>query len=89
MLRGSSDKYHGKGERKMIVYFTGTGNSRHVAFKIASHMEEEKILSIGDMIKKGETANFQSETPYDFEMPTYAWTKPREAEKFKKQRKNS
>lgn len=89
MLRGSSDKYHGKGERKMIVYFTGTGNSRHVAFKIASHMEEEKILSIGDMIKKGETGNFQSETPYVFVMPTYGWRMPRVAEKFIRESKFS
>ena len=73
----------------MIVYFTGTGNSRHVAFKIASHMEEEKILSIGDMIKKGETGNFQSETPYVFVMPTYGWRMPRVAEKFIKESKFS
>lgn len=37
MLCGSIDEYDRKGEKKrMILFFSGTGNSRHVAMNLAS-----------------------------------------------------
>jgi len=60
----------------MVVYFTGTGNSRYVAEGIAL-LTNDKLVSANELIKAAKKANFTSETPYIFVSPTYAWRIPR------------
>lgn len=60
----------------MVVYFTGTGNSRYVAEGIAL-LTNDKLVSANEFIKAGKKANLTSETPYVFVSPTYAWRIPR------------
>ena len=59
----------------MIIYFTGTGNSRYVAESIAKQTNDE-IINANDYIKKGKRAVFRSQTPFVFVCPTYAWRIP-------------
>ncbi len=66
----------------MIIYFTGTGNSRHAAQKLAEAVKEESVIDMGKMIKDGERGKFFSETPYIFVLPTYGWRIPKIAEDF-------
>ena len=66
----------------MIIYFTGTGNSRHIAQKLAEAIKEEPLADMGRMIKEREKGLFTSERPYIFVLPTYGWRIPRIAEDF-------
>ena len=59
----------------MIVYFTGTGNSRYAAQAIAAVTGDE-VVDAGGYIKSGERANLTSERPWVFVCPTYAWRLP-------------
>ena len=59
----------------MIIYFTGTGNSRYVAESIAKQTNDE-IVNANEYIKNGKRAEFRSETPFVFVCPTYAWRIP-------------
>lgn len=61
----------------MILYFTGTGNSRHLALVLAEMLGEKQIINIGKLIKNGEKGIFNSENPYIFVLPTYGWRMPR------------
>lgn len=61
----------------MILYFSATGNSRHLALKLAEDLEEKDIVDMGGMIKKGKTGSFASSNPYIFVLPTYGWRMPR------------
>ena len=36
----------------MILYFTGTGNSRHIARLISKEIDDE-VISINELIKSG------------------------------------
>lgn len=65
----------------MILYFSGTGNSRYTAQAMASITGDE-IISINEMIKRGSKAVMKSEAPFIFVVPTYAWRIPRVVEKF-------
>lgn len=65
----------------MILYFSGTGNSRHAAELIHSVVGGE-IVSINDIIKNSKPCVFDSELPYVIVCPTYAWRVPRIVEKF-------
>ena len=38
----------------MVLYFTGTGNSRHIADRIA-HALNDTLISLNDRIKSGDT----------------------------------
>lgn len=60
----------------MIVFFTGTGNSRHLAQRIAKATGDQ-IIDAGALIKEHKTPHFTSGTPYVFICPTYAWKIPR------------
>ena len=60
----------------MIVYFSGTGNSRYVAQALAQELDEP-ITDAGTYIKQGKTAELESETPWIFVAPTYGWRLPR------------
>lgn len=59
----------------MIVYYTGTGNSRYAAEALAHHTGDE-IFSATDAMCKGESAALKSEKPWIFVCPTYCWRIP-------------
>jgi len=60
----------------MIIYFTGTGNSRFIAEAIADKMEDS-IVSMNDILKNDLPKKFESEKPYVIVSPIYAWRLPR------------
>ena len=65
----------------MIFYFSGTGNSRYVAEKVAQ-ATGDRIYSINDHIKKGKNTFLYSKNPLVFVTPVYAWRIPRVVERF-------
>lgn len=60
----------------MIVYFTGTGNSRYAAEYI-SLVTGDALTDASDSIRRRKPAKLTSETPYVFVCPIYAWRIPR------------
>jgi len=62
-------------DKTMILYFTGTGNSRYVAQKIADETKG-RLLNLNDRIKKNEAIAVQAENVI-LVTPTYAWRIPR------------
>lgn len=60
----------------MIVYFTGTGNSRYCAQRLAHALEDETVDSFR-FIRDGIAAELISEKPWVFVAPTYGWQLPR------------
>ena len=60
----------------MIIYFTGTGNSRFLARKLAAALGDQ-LVSAPELIKRGERGKFYSEKPWVFVCPTYGWQIPR------------
>lgn len=60
----------------MILYFTGTGNSRYLAKRIAEALGDE-LLSMNDRIKAGDTSPVTSDERLVIVTPTYAWRIPR------------
>ena len=65
----------------MIIYFSGTGNSRALA-KVAAECLSDELFSAPDAIRAGKYPDFASEKPYVFVCPTYAWRIPRVFESF-------
>lgn len=65
----------------MVLYFSGTGNSRFVAKKIAEITDDE-IISINSRIKNGNYEDVQSEKPFVFVGPVYAGRYPRIMEEY-------
>lgn len=60
----------------MILYFSGTGNSRYVARKIAQELNDE-LISLNQLIKEEKTDELTStDKPFIFVCPTYAWRLP-------------
>ena len=68
----------------MIVYFTGTGNSRYAARMIADKTGDQAV-DAGEYIKENRKAELTSDRPWVFVSPTYAWRLPRVFEDFIKQ----
>lgn len=60
----------------MLFYFTGTGNSRYIAHKIAA-ATKEAVVSIRDKIKAGDREPISTDGRLVFVTPTYAWRIPR------------
>jgi len=60
----------------MIVYFSGTGNSRFAAEYLAAKLKDE-ILDAGQQIRTGERGTLVSDRPWIFVAPIYAWRMPR------------
>ena len=56
----------------MIVYFSGTGNSRFAAEYLVKQLEDE-LLNAGQRIKAGEKDTLHSDRPWVFISPIYAW----------------
>lgn len=65
----------------MILYFTGTGNSKYIADGIASYVDDE-VVSLNDVIKFEQGNQFVSDKTYVFVAPIYAWRYPRIIENF-------
>lgn len=68
----------------MILYFSGTGNSRYVAKRLGEALQDE-VVSMNGCLRSGEQGAFQSETPYVIVTPTYAWRMPRVVRAFLEQ----
>ena len=60
----------------MVLYFTGTGNSRYIAERIAEALGDE-LLSMNDRIKAGDCSPVISDGRLVIVTPTYAWRIPR------------
>ncbi len=60
----------------MIIYFSGTGNSRYCAQMLADMLGDEITDSFG-YIKNNTAADLGSEEPWVFVCPVYAWRMPR------------
>ena len=60
----------------MVLYFTGTGNSRHVAGRIAEALGDA-LFSMNDRIKAGGTSPVTTDERLVLVTPTYAWRIPR------------
>ena len=60
----------------MIVYFTGTGNSRYCAAFLGEQMGDS-CLDVLPLLQSGAAADLCSERPWVFVTPTYAWRLPR------------
>ena len=60
----------------MILYFSGTGNSKYVAKRIADALGD-KILNLNDRIKASDTSLVETGERVIIVTPTYAWRIPR------------
>ena len=60
----------------MVLYFTGTGNSRHIAERIA-HALGDELVSLNDRIKAGDITPLAVNDRLVLVAPTYAWRIPR------------
>lgn len=60
----------------MVIYFTGTGNSRYCAKELSELLDDECIDSFG-YIRSESAGMFSSERPWVFVCPTYAWQIPK------------
>lgn len=65
----------------MIIFFTGTGNSRYAA-ELLGRLTEDRVCNSFDYIRSGMKGEFSSDRPYVFVCPTYAWRIPRVFEDF-------
>ena len=60
----------------MILYFSGTGNSKYVAKRIADALGDE-IVNLNDRIKDSDTSSVETGERVIIVTPTYAWRIPR------------
>lgn len=60
----------------MILFFSGTGNSKFLAQKLG-HILEDKVVDLFSYIKESKKGNFHSEKPFVLVCPTYGWRVPR------------
>lgn len=65
----------------MIIFFSGTGNSRFVAEYLANELQEE-IVDASKLMKTGEKGKFVSDKPFVVISPIYSWRMPRVFEDF-------
>lgn len=66
----------------MVLFFSGTGNSRYAAKKIAEKTEDS-LVSLNQLMKQNSKEQLVSENhPFVFVCPTYAWRLPQVVEKF-------
>ncbi len=67
----------------MIFYFTGTGNSRFVAEKIAEKIGDE-LISMNELFRNGSRREYESDVPFVFVYPIFAGGTPRVVAEFMK-----
>lgn len=59
----------------MILYFSGSGNSKFVAKYLAILLKDE-VVSLNKIIKENLSLDLNSDKPYVFVCPIYAWRFP-------------
>lgn len=59
----------------MVLYYSGTGNSKYIAKCIASALETDH-LNLNERIKAEDTSSVQTEENVILVTPTYAWRIP-------------
>lgn len=65
----------------MILYFSGTGNSRYAAILLAKTLDDE-ILSINELISSENFETVCSDKPFIFVVPTYCYHIPSAVEEY-------
>ena len=60
----------------MIIYFTGTGNSRWCAQMLANRLDDQAV-DVFPWMREGSGAELHSNRPWVFVCPTYGWRLPR------------
>ena len=60
----------------MIFYFSGTGNSKYVAKRIANALGDA-LVNLNDRIKASDTSSVETDERVIIVTPTYAWRIPR------------
>lgn len=65
----------------MILYFTGTGNSRYIARKMADILGDV-LVCMNEKIKQNDTQKIEVKDRLIFIFPTYAWRMPRIVEQW-------
>ena len=76
-----------RSEESMILYFSGTGNSRYAA-SIISELCHDELLSINRLLRQRKQDpynarySFSSEKPFVIVCPTYCWHVPKVVETF-------
>jgi len=60
----------------MILYFTGSGNSKYIADALAKRLYDE-VISLNRVIKQNEQKRFVSQRPFVIVAPIHAWRLPR------------
>ena len=63
----------------MVLYFTGTGNSKFVAVALAEALQDS-VLSLNSVMQRGESLSVYSEKPYVIVAPIHAWRYPQAVE---------
>lgn len=66
----------------MIFYFSGTGNSKHIADRIANSTGERLVDISENIIQKNETYNIKENERIGFVFPVYWYCMPKIVEKF-------
>ncbi len=70
----------------MVIYFSGTGNSRHLAIRLAGALRDT-FTNSAHYIRTGETYEDTTDSPLVFVCPTYASYIPKALENFIRQGK--
>ena len=60
----------------MILYYSGTGNSRYAAKRIGREIGDE-VLNLFERLKERDFSELHSERPWVVVTPVYAWRIPR------------
>lgn len=60
----------------MILWFSGTGNSAHVADSVARR-SGDAMVSLNERMRRGDVSPLSSARPWVLVCPTYAWRIPR------------
>lgn len=63
----------------MILYFSGTGNTKFVAEALADKLND-KLLNTADFIRSDKRLQVHSDKPFVILAPIYAWRFPRPVE---------
>ena len=63
----------------MVLYFTGTGNSKFLAVALAEALEDS-VLSMNSVMQRGGTLSLYSGKPYVIVAPIHAWRYPQAVE---------
>lgn len=65
----------------MILYFSGTGNSRYSAILLGKALEDE-VVSMNELISSASASPLKSEKPFVFVVPTYCYHIPAVVEEY-------